>query len=125
MNEQLLSLFKSVPQGHPLHQVVESVVLPELQHPVTIEISDHLSDYPHFTNIYKRRYNHLTEQKIENHGLLESIESMAAHSGKKRSGSIQTQNYRGYFWVDLELNNLLGLTLVAKQPDDSAEDNRP
>lgn len=117
MSEQIVLLFRSVPPDHPLYKVVESKLLPELLHPVTVELTERASDYANFTNIYRGRYNHLTERKIENYGLLESIENMAAHPGQKRAGSIYTEKYQGAFWVDLEIKNLLGLILIAKNSD--------
>jgi hypothetical protein len=117
MEEQVLSLLKSIPKNHPLSGVVSSVLLPELQSSVEIKISSLTSEFEHFSGIYGRRYRHLTKRKIPTYGILESIPSMAAHAGQKQLVSIHTQNFNVMVWMDPDLKKLIGLVLVAKQPD--------
>lgn len=114
MKKRVLSLLKSVPNDHPLCQVVESVLMPELQSSIKIEGSDSnlTSEFKHFENIYGRRHDHLIRLNIENHGIDESIASMKAHPGPKRTISIQTQKFDTIVWTDPDCKKLIGLVIV-------------
>ncbi len=116
MNEQLLLLLRSVPKDHILRQIIESVVLPELQFPVKIEVWAIIgSKFENFSGIYRRRYQHLTMRGIKSYGFLESIPTTLVHREGMQVASIHTKNYQGYIWMDLDFKTLIGLAFVAKQ----------
>ncbi len=114
MKERILSLLKSIPKAHPLSQILESKLLPELLFAIEISGAESkiTSEYRHFTAIYKRRYYHLLDEKIENYGILESVAYMKAHPGSKRTASIQTQKFTATVWTDPNCKELIGLVLV-------------
>ena len=122
-NEQVLTLLKSVRNDHPLKKVVDLVLLSEFRFPFEMTISTNLSEFKHFTNIYRRRHQRLIRYRLENHGIEESINNMSAHSGQKRVVFIHTQKFNVFAWTDPDLQNLIGLVLVAKQVEEPAAPN--